>query len=358
MKETVLVGMSGGVDSSVAAVLLREQGYDVEGVTLRLWDKVPGEENPDIADARAVCGRLGIPHHVPDLRELFRRRVVDVFAAEYAAGRTPNPCILCNRGVKLGAVLDYADRVGAAYVATGHYARVAHNPATGRWELKTGLDPRKDQSYVLYALTQGQLSRLLLPLGSYGKEEIRALAREHGLAAVADKADSQDICFIPDGDHPAFLERWRGEPFPPGQFVDEAGRPLGLHRGIGRYTVGQRKGLGIALGQPMFVSRISARDNTVTLVAQEEKLFTRRVWVGDLNLVALPELAGPVRVEARVRYSQGAAPAALSPDGRGAVLLFDRPQRAPTPGQGAVFYRGDVLLGGGTITEPPDPAVQ
>ncbi len=346
----VLVGMSGGVDSSVAAWLLLEQGYRVEGVTFRLWeeDLPEGEAAQGVEDARRVCRQLGIPHRVADLRPLFREQVVDVFAAQYAAGRTPNPCILCNRHIKLGAFCRLAGELGMEYIATGHYARVIRGEG-GCPELLRGSCREKDQSYVLYPITPEQLEMLLLPLGEYSKEKIRALAAQQGLA-VAHKPDSQDICFIPDGNHAAFLRRYTGRELLPGNFVDESGKILGPHKGLQRYTVGQRKGLGISLGRTMYVSALSPDTGEITLVEEEEKLFSRRVEVEQVHYL-VPEMGNrPVEAEVKLRYAHRAAPALLTPLGGGRVsILFHQPQRAATPGQAAVFYQGDRVLGGGTI---------
>ena len=348
----VLVGMSGGVDSSVAAWLLLRQGWEVAGATFRLWDagdeaKCGSERN--IADAASVCAQLGIPHYVVDYTGPFRQRVVEAFAQAYARGQTPNPCILCNRYIKLDAFSRKAREMGFDHIATGHYARTAHNPETGRWELLRGKYPEKDQSYVLYTLTQEQLEMLLLPLGEYSKPEIRQMAEEAGLK-VAQKPDSQDICFVPDGDYAAFLRSYTGQDLIPGNFVDNAGRVLGPHKGLQCYTIGQRKGLGIALGKTMYVQAIDPRAGTVTLVEDEKELFDTRVTVEDLRLVALPSLKSPARAEVKLRYAHPPAPALLLPgEGGQATVLFDTPQRAATPGQAAVFYDGDRVLGGGTI---------
>ena len=349
----VLGGMSGGGDSSVAAWLLREQGYEVVGATFKLW----GEETEsskccsadDIGDARYVCHQLGIPHYVFNYTEIFLDRIVEPFAAEYARGRTPNPCILCNRYIKLDEFCRRARELGFDYVATGHYARVERDADTGRWELLRGRFPEKDQSYVLYTLTQEQLGMFLLPVGEYPKTEIRRIAEEQGLV-VARKPDSQDICFVPDGDYGAFLRRYTGKELIPGSFVDKEGKVLGPHKGLQCYTVGQRKGLGIALGKTMYVSAIDPEAGTVTLVEDEAELFGRRVTAEDLNFVAIPGLEGPIRAEAKLRYSHRQAPALLTPleDG-GVEILFDQPQRAATPGQAVVFYDGERVLGGGTI---------
>ena len=367
---TVIAAMSGGVDSAVAASLLLEQGYAVRGATLLLRPETKGGSGGgsesvsggiptscgslgDIEDARAVAGRLGIPHDVFDFTGLFQEAVVDKFARVYASGGTPNPCIDCNRWLKFGALLERAAALGADAVATGHYARVEEDPRTGRMLLKKALDPAKDQSYVLYALTQKQLARVLFPLGSLHKAEVRAYAAAHGFEN-AEKPDSQDICFVPDGDYVRFLEESLGLPNPPGAFLDTQGHPVGTHRGFLHYTVGQRKGLGVTFGEPRFVVSKDAAAGTVTLGKREE-LFTRTLLAEDVNLIALPELTGPLRVEAKTRYSQAAAPAVLEPSGDSHIrLTFDSPQRAVTPGQAVVFYQDEVVVGGGTISVGQD----
>ncbi|MCI9666162.1 MAG: tRNA 2-thiouridine(34) synthase MnmA [Angelakisella sp.] len=356
MKKKVLVGMSGGVDSSVAAWLLQRQGYEVIGATMKLWEEETGDSRccglDDVNDARMVCHALGIPHYVLNCKAPFRREVVEPFIAEYRQGRTPNPCILCNRHLKFDAFLRRALEIGCDYIATGHYARVMRELKTGRHLLCQGKDPKKDQSYVLYTVTQGVLSHLLLPCGEYTKEEIRRFAAESGLP-VAKKPDSQDICFVPDGDYAAFIRRYTGEAQPEGWFVDREGNPLGKHRGIGCYTIGQRKGLGIALGRPMFVQAIDPEKNTVTLVEDESLLYSRQVIAGDVNFLSLPkeEFYQLLPVRARVRYSQGLAEAqaVYLPDEERLRLWFREPQRAATPGQAVVLYQGNMVVCGGTI---------
>ena len=359
-----MVGMSGGVDSSVAALLLMEQGYEVVGVTLKLWD---GDEEEaacatadkgccslsDIEDARMVCFRLGIPHYVLNFKDVFRRDVVDYFAEEYRKARTPNPCIACNRWIKMDGMLGKALAMGFDHIATGHYARILHNTATGRYELHRGLSGKKDQSYVLYSFTQHQLAHTLMPLGGMSKDKVRAIAAQHGLL-TAGKPDSQEICFIPDNDHGSFLAKYTGETARPGDFVDSAGSVLGRHRGIWNYTVGQRKGLGIAFGVPMFVTAIDLEKNTVTL-GPESDVFGSSLVADDMNYIEVPELSGDMAVMAKIRYSAKEAPAVISPmDGGRVKAVFGQPQRAITPGQSVVFYRGDSVLGGGVIVGRAD----
>lgn len=346
-KGTVAVAMSGGVDSAAAALLLAEAGYDVWGVTLRL-QSCPGAAETaeaEIASARRAAEALGIPHRVLDLRERFRTAVMDRFVSEYLAGRTPNPCVDCNREIKFGALLDWVLEQGADFLSTGHYARV--DRAEGRWRLLRGADRRKDQSYVLYQLTQRQLSHLLLPLGDYNKPAIRQLVGARGLAN-ARKADSQDICFIPDGDYAAFLAA-SGAELVPGDFVDEAGRVLGRHRGLPCYTPGQRKGLGVSAGEPVYVLRKEAAGNRIIL-GPDSALYTAELTAERVNWLSVPAPEGPLAVTAKTRYTQreAAATAEVLPDGRLRVT-FAEPQRAVTAGQAVVLYVGEAVAGGGTI---------
>jgi len=349
----VLVAMSGGVDSSAAALLLRQQGYECDGAMLRLYN---GEKAgtccsaDDAGDARSVAYRLGMKFYVFNETERFAREVMDRFVAEYCAGHTPNPCIDCNRCLKFGALLDRALVLGYDYIATGHYARVDRDPVTGLYRLLRGRDRRKDQSYVLYQLTQGQLAHLLLPVGDYDKPAIRESARQAGLLN-ADKADSQDICFVPDGDYTAFLQEYGHVTLVPGNFVDREGRVLGRHKGLPCYTTGQRKGLGVSAGKHVYVVRKNARDNTI-LLGDNRDLFTSRLTACRVNWIAGAAPAGPIRVTAKTRYSQTEAEAAVTPlpDGRMEVV-FDRPQRAVTAGQAVVLYEGDQVLGGGVIED-------
>lgn len=351
MKKRVIVGMSGGVDSSVAALLLRDAGYEVVGATFMLWSGDSGCcSADDVSDARYVCNQLGIAHYVLNMKELFARSVVDTFAEQYERGLTPNPCILCNRYVKFDAFYSKAQELGFDYFATGHYARVGYNDATTRWELLRAVHPHKDQSYVLYHLTQQQLEHFLLPLGSYTKDEIRSIAEQNGLV-VARKPDSQDICFVPDGDYGSFLESYTGRVQPKGCFIDTSGRVLGEHKGISRYTVGQRKGLGISLGYTAFVREIRPETGEIVLVQDENELFERAIMATDINWVSAPPANSSFAAMAKIRYSQQAVDATVNLLENGELqIAFETAQRAPTKGQAVVLYDGDRVLAGGTIS--------
>ena len=356
----VVVGMSGGVDSSVAAYLLKEQGYDVVGVTMQIWQKEDAcsiEENGGccglsaVEDARRVAAALKIPYYVMSFRQEFQKSVIDYFTDEYLNGRTPNPCIACNRYVKWEALLYRSLSIGADYIATGHYARIEQLP-NGRYALRRSAALAKDQTYALYNLTQEQLKRTLMPVGAYSKDEIRAIAERKGLL-VADKPDSQDICFVPDGDYASFIEKTvrerSGQELPDGNFVTPDGRILGRHKGIVHYTVGQRKGLGLALGYPAFVLEIRPETNEVVIGTYEESL-TRTVKADGLNFMSIEDLTEPRRVFAKIRYNHKGAWCTVEKTGSDEVTChFEEPQRAVTPGQALVFYDGEYVLGGGTI---------
>ena len=351
-----LIAMSGGVDSSVAAWLMQRDGYDCTGITMRLThNEMLGQSGfhtccseKDIEDAAEVAFALDIPYEVLDFTADFREQIIEKFVRVYEAGGTPNPCIDCNKYMKFNHLLNWAQAHGMEYVVTGHYARVEQDPDTGRWLLKKGLDEGKDQSYVLYNLTQQQLAHVRLPLGALHKTEVRAIAEQHHFIN-ARKHDSQDICFVPDGDYARFMEGFTGKHYPAGDFLDESGKVVGTHNGAVRYTLGQRKGLGLALGAPVYVCGKDMQANTVT-VGPECALFDRIVYAEDVNWIAIPELTGPLRVTARTRYHQTEQAAAVYPAENGFRLEFDQPQRAPTPGQSVVLYQGDVVLGGGIIT--------
>ena len=352
------VAMSGGVDSSVAAVLLLQQGYELSGVNLRMFhneDLGQSRERTccslaDAEDAALVARRLGFPFYVFDFSQVFRDTVIRNFVQEYQAGRTPNPCAECNRSVKFGALLQRARTLGCDYLATGHYARVEQDPASGRYLLKRAADRSKDQTYFLYMLTQEQLAHTLFPLGGLRKTEVRQIAEAHDLVN-ARKHDSQDICFVPDGKYADFIERTVGSPAPAGPFLDREGRVLGRHKGLIRYTLGQHKGLGLSTEEPLYVLEKDAAANTIRL-GPDSALWTRQLTAEQVNLISLPELTAPLRVTAKTRYSQRESAAVLEPLSGGQVrLTFDEPQRAITPGQAVVFYDGDVVVGGGIIRE-------
>ena len=350
MMQTTAVAMSGGVDSSAAALLLLEEGRELLGLTLCLFEG--GEEG---ADAAAAAAQLGFPHRTLDMRREFQSGVIDPFVRAYEGGRTPNPCVLCNRAVKFGALLRKAEELGCARLATGHYARTGYDAGSGRWLLRKAAHRAKDQSYVLAMLTQEQLSRALFPLGELSKEEVRAIAARAGLAS-ARKGDSQDICFIPDGDYGAFLRRYTGRDYPPGPYLDEGGTALGRHTGIVDYTVGQRRGLGVSSNAGrLYVKELRPGDNAVVL-SDNASLFARTLTATGLNLIPCARLDGPVRLWARIRYRMEEQPCTVEQTGEDAVrLTFDSPQRAITPGQTAVFYDGETVVGGAVIeTSIPD----
>ena len=350
-----LIAMSGGVDSSVCAFLMKQKGYDCIGMTLRLYNKDTDEAQDgtccsqnDIDDAKAVAEKLGMPHHTLNYLSNFKEDVIDRFVEAYENGATPNPCIDCNRYIKFSGMVEKAKEYNADYIVTGHYAGIAYNENTGRYVLKKALDETKDQSYVLYSLSQEQLAHTKFPLGELEKTEVRKIAEENGFIN-AHKKDSQDICFVPDGDYAAFIEKYTGKKYPCGEFTDTEGNVLGIHKGIIRYTIGQRKGLGLALKAPMYVCRKCLDTNRVILTSGED-LFSTSLDAKDLNLISVSEIKGKMRVNARVRYNQKEQPATVIQTSDSTIHVeFDSPQRAITPGQAVVLYDGDTVVGGATI---------
>lgn len=338
-----MVGMSGGVDSSVAAALLAKQGHEVAGITMRLW-KENGDNGSEISDAKKVCDVIGIPHFVLDANEFFKNTVVENFISEYRKGRTPNPCIVCNKKIKFGIMLDFAIEKGYDMVSTGHYVEKVNQ--NGSYQLLQSENHQKDQSYVLYHLTQYQLEHSLFPLVSFSKEEIRNMATDWQLP-IAQKPDSQDICFLPK-DYALFIER-HSSPMPPGDFIDTEGNIIGAHKGILHYTIGQRKGLGGTFGKPMFVTKIDAFNNVITLGEAGQEFFTT-LRAGELNFIEKEYENQEFCADVMVRYKSKRYPGKIVPDGEGMVtVFFDEPPRAVTPGQAAVFYIGRRVIGGGTI---------
>lgn len=349
-----LIAMSGGVDSSVAAALMLEKGYSCIGVMMKLYERKGFSENnaciltDDSGDAAEVAGKLSIPFRVFDYTDEFRCEVMDRFVNCYLRGETPNPCIDCNRHMKFGRLYELAEALGCDKIVTGHYARISYHDKSGRWQMKKAADITKDQSYVLYSLSQEQLSHACFPLGELTKEKVRSLAEDYGFYN-AGKQDSQDICFVPDGDYSGFIEQYLGKRLPEGNFVTEGGKILGTHKGIIHYTIGQRRGLGIAAESPYYVKQIRPETNEVVLCKHEE-LFRQTLYAQDINWVSISEPDEKIRVQAKIRYRHTAQPGTAEMIGNGLLkLVFDEPQRAITKGQAVVMYDGEMLLGGGTI---------
>jgi len=348
-KKKALIGMSGGVDSSVAAYLMLQQGVPCDGCTMRLHT-MSCSGSDDTQDARAVAHRLGIGHFVLDCQDAFRHNVMEKFVTAYETGLTPNPCIDCNRNLKFGAMLDHALAMGYHWVVSGHYARIRFDEASGRYLLYKAADTAKDQTYFLACLNQHQLAHIRFPLGELTKAEVRRIAEEQGFLN-ARKRDSQDICFVPDGDYADFLQNYTGKEYPAGNYLDLNGNIVGTHKGAVCYTIGQRKGLGIALGAPVYVCKKDMAANTVT-VGPNEALFSAALRGKDWNWFPFPALTAPLRVTVKTRHSQQEQSATVYPEEYGfARVEFDAPQRAVTPGQAVVLYQGDLVIGGGTITQ-------
>lgn len=357
MKKRVVLGMSGGVDSSVAAYILQEQGYEVIGVTLTqipkddIYEEVEGGccSISSVFDAKKVAHDLNIPHYVMNFRGLFERKVIDYFVDEYLSGHTPNPCIACNKFIRFSAFLEKAKGLGADYIATGHYAIVEKDKETGRYLMKKSADKKKDQTYFLHQMTQEQLAHTLFPLGEYTKEEVREIAGKIGLK-IHDKPDSEEICFILDDDHGAFIERREPDKVVPGKFVDSKGNILGEHKGIVYYTIGQRRGLGISLGRRVFVKKIDPIKNEIVL-GDEDELYNSKLYAEDINLIAYDSLPENLEVKAKIRFSKEGSKAVVRSYEEGVIVEFKEPQRAITKGQAVVFYEDEVVVGGGIIRE-------
>jgi tRNA-specific 2-thiouridylase len=355
-KNKVVIGMSGGVDSSVAAHLLKESGYDVIGVTMQIWqdeDQAVQEENGGccglsaVDDARRVAQDLEIPYYVMNFKSEFKDKVMDYFVEEYLRGRTPNPCIACNRYVKWESLLKRSLEIGADYIATGHYAQIEQLP-NGRYALKKSVTASKDQTYALYNLTQYQLSHTLMPVGQYTKDQIREMAAGISMR-IANKPDSQEICFIPDNDYAGFIEESAGRKIEEGNFINTKGEVIGRHKGITHYTIGQRKGLNLSMGHPVFVLEIRPETNEV-VIGEAQEVFAKALYANNLNFMSIEDLEGDMRVTAKIRYSHSGSPCTIRKVEDDKVLcIFDEEQRAITPGQAVVFYDGDYVLGGGTI---------
>ena len=348
LNKTVVIGLSGGVDSSVAALLLKQAGYNVIGITMNLWDN-NNSNLQSIEDAKEIAKKLEIPFHIIDLKNEFKKYVIDYFANEYTKGRTPNPCIKCNKHLKFGLMLDKAKELfNAEYIATGHYAKVEFNPSTGRYYLKNCSSLDKDQTYALYSLSQEQLAHTLMPLGDYSKEDIRKIAADNNLI-TANKKDSQEICFVENNDYANFIKKNYNYSPIIGDFIDTKGTKYGKHKGIIHYTVGQRRGLGLSLKSPLYVKKLEPKTNEVILCPKEE-LVDDFLICNDVNLMSIATLNSPLTATVKIRYSAPKVKSTLIPMDNGTIkVVFDTPQRAVTPGQAVVFYDNDIVIGGGTI---------
>lgn len=356
MNKKAVIAMSGGVDSSVAAFLIKNQGYECIGATMKLFHNedvcIPRENSccslEDVEDARSVACSLGIPYYVFNFTDRFREDVIDRFVNAYETGATPNPCIDCNRYMKFEKLFLRAQELNYDYVVTGHYAQTQYDENSGRYLLKKAIDETKDQSYVLYSMTQQQLAHTLFPLGELRKTEVRQIAESHGFVN-AKKHDSQDICFVQSGTYADFIRQHTGKIYPPGNFILKNGTVLGTHKGIINYTVGQRKGLGISYDEPLYVMEINAHDNTVIL-GTDSDLYSKTLTANNINLISVSKIEKPARIKAKVRYRQTEQPATVIQTGDDSITVeFDEPQRAITKGQAVVLYDGDTVLGGGTI---------
>lgn len=359
IKKTVVVAMSGGVDSSVAAVLLHNQDYHVIGITMKLWnfEHMGGNINQDSSccsidsfnDAKLICAEMGIPHYVLNFSDEFHQNVVKDFVDEYMAGRTPNPCIQCNTKIKWSTLLEKSEELGADYIATGHYARVQYNKNSNRFELWRGVYEKKDQSYALWGLSQKSLSKTLFPIGHYTKDEVRQLAKDYNLR-TAEKSESQEICFIPDNNYHRLLNKLNPkiQETSNGNIEDTAGNIVGKHEGYPFFTIGQRKGLGGGYKEPMYVVDIDVKSNKI-VIGTRDKLFHKKFRVKDVNLIKFSSLTKPLKAEIKIRYNDDGHPGTIFPDNNNIIVEFDEPQKSITPGQSAVFYEDDAVIGGGII---------